>query len=185
MGARYVLQISRLSSKMPSMSNTYKFVPAPDDYPGKIYACGNRVLEHHLVWWQRTGSLVPAGHVLHHKNGKKYDNRFENLELMAAGAHTDRHNRKHDEIVFVNCAWCGKAVQRSGRDVAFKRSRGQKNFFCSGAHAAKYGHANRTPRKKKVRHGTKTAYSRHRCRCDACREANRKSQAKWRARNKR
>jgi len=50
---------------------TYKFVKAPDEYPGKIYTCGNRVLEHHLVWWLNTGELISDDDIVHHKNEDK------------------------------------------------------------------------------------------------------------------
>ena len=40
---------------------SYVFVHAPLDYPGKVYCWKTyrRVLEHHLVWWQHTGIVVP------------------------------------------------------------------------------------------------------------------------------
>ena len=49
----------------------YKFVKAPENYPGKIYQFGNRILEHHLVWWENTGELVEDGEIIHHKNENK------------------------------------------------------------------------------------------------------------------
>ena len=46
------------------------------------------VKEHKLVWTNANGD-IPGGHVIHHKNGIKDDNRLENLELMT----TSEHNR--------------------------------------------------------------------------------------------
>lgn len=73
----------------------YVIVDAPEGYPGKVYRRGRRhgawIQEHHLVWWQVTGAAVPPGFVLHHVNGNKEDNRFENLERMAAGDHARWH----------------------------------------------------------------------------------------------
>jgi len=123
------------------MSTKYKFLPAPKDYPGNVYSWGNRVLEHHLVWWQKTGEVVPDGHVLHHKNENGMDNRIENLELLKRGAHSSHHVKKHKDTVVVTCAWCDSKISRSGRDVSAKRGAGQERFFCSSSHAAKFGHS--------------------------------------------
>ncbi|UFM64220.1 hypothetical protein LOS78_01735 [Paracoccus sp. MA] len=38
------------------------------------------------------------------------------------------------------------------------------------------------PRTKPIKHGTSTAYIRHKCRCDACRSAETERQRRWRAR---
>jgi len=70
----------------------YELVVAPADYPGKRYR-GRYVYEHHLVWWQHTGEVVPEGHVVHHKNEHKRDNRFDNFELQAKPLHDAAHGR--------------------------------------------------------------------------------------------
>ena len=83
----------------------YNMVKAPESYPGRTYRGARRyVYEHHLVWWQETGELVPADHVVHHKNDDKHDNRFENLELKTRASHT-RDHCKVDPII-VPCGWC-------------------------------------------------------------------------------
>ena len=145
--------------------NTYRFIKAPPGYPGKVYSFGKRALEHHVVWWQNTGSLIPAGHVAHHINELKYDNRFENLELLSEPEHTKRHHVKTVLSQVVVCAGCGKEFTRPARNVRFKTSLGHKLFCsrdCSKTH----------PRPKPLpAHG---AYGRYRkgCRCDLCKEAN-------------
>ena len=123
---------------------TYKFVPAPSGYPGRTYKFGNRILEHHLVWWQHTGTVVPNGYVVHHKNKIQSDNRFRNLELKERGKHTTDHCLKAPNQTKM-CGWCGKKLVRTARDVRTKGSQGQIRFFCSSSHAAKYGW--------KLRHG--------------------------------
>lgn len=68
----------------------YEMVVAPENYPGFRYR--NRyIYEHHLVWWIHTKTLVSDGHVIHHINGVKRDNRIENLELQHRGEHTREH----------------------------------------------------------------------------------------------
>lgn len=45
------------------------------------------VLEHLVVWEQYTGKPIPKGYSIHHLNGSRDDNRFENLAMMRAGEH--------------------------------------------------------------------------------------------------
>lgn len=117
----------------------YKWVRAPENYPGKTYTCGNRILEHHLVWWRNTGQLVRKGYVVHHKNEDKADNRFENLELKKNGKHTRDHHLKAPPVS-VKCGWCGRKLTRTARDIRTKNSLGQYRFFCNSSHAALAGH---------------------------------------------
>lgn len=70
----------------------YELVIAPPEYPGRKYR-GRYVYEHHLVWWKHTGMVVPEGFVIHHKNDRKRDNRFENFELKENAEHSRHHAR--------------------------------------------------------------------------------------------
>jgi hypothetical protein len=69
----------------------YELVIAPADYPGKKYR-GKYIYQHYLIWWQTTGQLVKSGHLIHHQNEQKRDNRFENLQEKERGKHTKDHN---------------------------------------------------------------------------------------------
>ena len=105
----------------------YKFVTAPENYPGKTYEFGNRILEHHLVWWLNTGEVVGDGFIIHHKNENKTDNRFENLEKMEIGEHTSLHKTTNSFITYT-CPSCGVEFSRSER---IHKSRKSKNVYCS------------------------------------------------------
>ena len=51
------------------------------------------VMEHILVFEEKTGVKVPKNCVIHHLNGDKADNRIENLCMMEYGAHTAYHHQ--------------------------------------------------------------------------------------------
>lgn len=114
----------------------YELVVAPEDYPGFKYR-GRYVYEHHLVWWKKTGQLVPDGHVVHHKNGKHRDNRFSNLELKTVADHSSEHAEPAPTTTMV-CAWCNEEFEREVRDVRSKKKNGQRNFFCCRSHQVKH-----------------------------------------------
>lgn len=46
--------------------------------------------EHRLVW-AAAGRDLPAGFDIHHRNERRDDNRIENLEIIAHGAHRALH----------------------------------------------------------------------------------------------
>lgn len=46
--------------------------------------------EHRLMWEQAYG-LIPRGHVVHHLNGDRQDNRLCNLTILPIGAHVRLH----------------------------------------------------------------------------------------------
>lgn len=51
------------------------------------------ILKHRLVWILANGP-IPPGHMIHHKNGNKFDNRLENLECITHSEHRLKHPRK-------------------------------------------------------------------------------------------
>lgn len=52
------------------------------------------VFEHRYVVETALGCLLPDGFDVHHINGKKDDNRIDNLVIMTHKAHTILHNKK-------------------------------------------------------------------------------------------
>lgn len=102
-----------------------------------------RVREHRLVWYEAHGS-IPEGHHIHHRNGKKDDNRLENLECLPLREHRRLHwpevepsfkpyqkvcvqtlarwKKKHGAwnkgkaaMITLSCSGCGRTFERRRR----------------------------------------------------------------------
>lgn len=54
--------------------------------------------EHRVVWEQHHGPL-PKGHIIHHLNGIKHDNRIENLAAMSRSEHHVRHAEPYERRI--------------------------------------------------------------------------------------
>ena len=92
---------------------------APEGYPGRKYR-GRYAYDHKISYWVKTGESVPSGFVLHHKNGDKYDNRFENLELLKPEAHSRLHGfsqKKTKTRRFSICPSCNEKFEEIRRPV--------------------------------------------------------------------
>jgi hypothetical protein len=49
-----------------------------------------KIPAHHYVWSKHYGD-IPKGYHIHHRNGKRIDNRIENLSLMSSDDHIAYH----------------------------------------------------------------------------------------------
>jgi hypothetical protein len=86
------------------LTNKGRFMVYRPDCPTAFV--GGRALRYHVVYWLVTGEAVPKGFVLHHRNGIKTDDRFENLELMSRGDHARHHNPRRPRMLV--CEHCGE-----------------------------------------------------------------------------
>lgn len=72
----------------------------------KTQVNGRTVSVHRLVAEQMVGHPLGPDVVVHHKNGDRYDNRPENLEVMTHKEHAHHHNQKHP--IEKTCEVCGE-----------------------------------------------------------------------------
>lgn len=89
----------------------YALVIAPQDFPGKKYR--NRYcLRSHLVYWQNTNVVPTDKEIIHHKNGNKYDDSFENLEIISREKHSRHHTSlRGRKYVHLKCPFCNKIFE--------------------------------------------------------------------------
>lgn len=120
----------------------YNLAIAPDGYPGKRYR-GRYCPEHHLVWWKETGDVPANDEVIHHIDGDRRNNDFDNLEKMTRSEHTARHNERGTTMAVMECPECGEVFERERRKTHLVDDR-RDATFCSRSCAGKFSQRNVT-----------------------------------------
>lgn len=102
------------------IQNGYVIIFSPN-HPFAMKVGGSKyVLEHRLVMEKHLGRYLLPTEIVHHKNGKKDDNRIENLELTNISNHIGEHNSKR--------IW-GKKSREKSRQNAYNRERNKLGRF--------------------------------------------------------
>jgi len=135
-------------------------VYAPPDYQGTVYKSG-LIYEHRLIMEYFLGRNLHTNEIVHHKDGNKRNNKFENLELLSRAIHTALHAPK-PKVVILKCDYCGELFSREKR----RTYKGYKHNFCSLSHSVKFQMREKY-QTTIIKHGTQSGY-RHGCRCKEC-----------------
>lgn len=113
----------------------YRRSPARRYYqPAGYYLQRGWTSLHRQIWIDSFGA-IPAGMHVHHRNGDLDDNRPENLELLSASEHAQRHYRdRREELAARLKDWResvrGRAqLRRNGR--ALHESAPERTFACA------------------------------------------------------
>ena len=64
----------------------------------------------HIVKWERYRGPVPKGHIVHHKDDNKENNKLSNLQLMSRAEHQRHHHLGTGVKRF--CKDCNKQISR-------------------------------------------------------------------------
>ena len=116
---------------------------------------------HRLIYEEHYGE-IPKGHIVHHKNENKLDNRIENLELMTKKEHTILHSTG-------NTYWLGKKHTKETKDKISKAHMGKKysaerieqmRVMSSGKNNPMYGKHHSKETKKKISNARTKKYAR-------------------------
>lgn len=121
---------------MTVKNGEYNLTKPPDDYPGTVYDHGYAP-ETHVVWWENTGEVVGEDEVIHHINGDKQDNRFENLEKLSRSEHSSGHARPRTMMV-LECPACGVIFSRWKRHTHLSKK--HDATYCSRSCAGRARH---------------------------------------------
>ena len=113
----------------------YELIIPPDGYPGKLYR--NRyAYEHHVVYWQHTGYIIKEGEVIHHKDGNKRHNEYENLQLKTEYEHKSEHSKTGRTMVDLICPICYIPFTRERRKTHLVK-KNQESTCCSRSCSAR------------------------------------------------
>lgn len=85
---------------------------------------GKKRLAHRVIMERHLGRPLTRAEVVHHRNGDRFDNRIENLEVLSHKEHSGHHNRKYpdtSECVVCGASFTPAATKRGGRKQTCSR----------------------------------------------------------------
>ena len=98
---------SKDMEKWRMISNGYIVIGRPNHPNAR--KCG-MIFEHVFIMSEFLGRPLNKKETVHHKNGLRYDNRIENLELWS-------HSHPHGQRIEDKIAWCKEFLDQYGYDV--------------------------------------------------------------------
>ena len=96
-----------MTNKRDPNYNSYWYTKIPWDSPYYPMSCNGSIVEHRLIMAQHLGRCLVKGEIVHHINGKKNDNRLENLVLVkGGGTHTKVHGILRNALTTIEIEAC-------------------------------------------------------------------------------
>lgn len=90
---------------------------------------GRTLLEHRIVVERAIGRPLRTDEHVHHKNGDRFDNRIENLEILSPADHMRLHKQKHPRIK--TCSVCGVRYEPKATKRASSKTCGDPKCYFS------------------------------------------------------
>jgi hypothetical protein len=155
-----------IKRRSPNNGYIYALVPGHPNATGTGY-----VYEHRFVMEQHLDRFLERGEVVHHKNGKKKDNRLTNLKLRSNSKHAAEHGAKRsaDATVRLTCPNCGKRFSR----LKSRLKRGEEALCSRSCNMSFYRKNGRVSPRPPAKHGSSSMYGYHGCRCERCKRGQR------------
>jgi phage FluMu protein Com len=95
-------------------------------------------LEHRYIAEMMLSRELKSNEVVHHKNGDKTDNRWENLEVKTNSQHSLQHSEEENrEIAVIRCPQCKEIFEREKNQTILCKPN-QKATFCGQSCSARY-----------------------------------------------
>ena len=108
------------------IDNKSRFRVYRPDYP-RAYSEGY-ALRAHVVYWLQTGTVHPEGTELHHKDGSRHNDVFENLIVLTKSDHRKEHQ---ENFVLLICENCGDSFRVHVWRKTQREKEGNAIRFCS------------------------------------------------------
>lgn len=91
----FVCEGSQVILTVEFNGNIYRKTPLSE-----YFHCKDGHTLHRDVYEFFTGEEIPSGYIVHHKDGNKCNNEFDNLELLSSSEHTKMHRLEDKAITY-------------------------------------------------------------------------------------